>query len=294
MPATTSVTVIGLGPMGRATVEVLLEAGYEVTVWNRTRSKADAAADQGAVSAATSADAVAANDVVLVSLIDYDAMYDVLTAVPDLTGKTIVNLSSGTPAEARRAADQIARRGGAFLTGAYMTQSDDLHHASSRLYLSGPRPLYEAHRGLLETLVPSALHLGEEHGLAQVYYQAGLAQFHGFLTSFEQALAIIDASGADIDQFVAFATESPESSVDFMRFSAGAVKNGHGGDVAGLKMMDAGAQHVIDTAEEVGVDAELTRSIQSYYRRAIEASEQTGRVVPVYELMRGDRLPSHS
>jgi 3-hydroxyisobutyrate dehydrogenase-like beta-hydroxyacid dehydrogenase len=283
-----AVSVIGLGPMGQATVKVLLGAGYEVTVWNRTRPKVDAIAELGAIPADTVADAIAANDVVLLSLIHYDAMYGVLEQGPtDLTGKTIVNLSSDSPANTRRGAEWVAERGGAFLTGAYMTQSDDLQHTASRLYVSGPEALYDKHRDLLEALVPAAHHLGEDHGLAQVYYQAGLAQFHAFLTSLEQALAIVEASGADIDTFVAFATESPESNVDFTRFFAESVKQGGWGDVANLKMMHAGAQHVIDAAEEVGVDADLTRTIQNYYQRALDASEKAGAPVPVYRVLRG-------
>lgn len=288
MTTTHSVTVIGLGPMGAATVRALLGAGHEVTVWNRTRSKVEDIAQIGATPAGSVAEAVAASEVVLVSLIDYDAMYEVLGGVPDLTGTTVVNLSSGSPGESRRGAEWVAERGGAFLTGAYMTQSDDLHHSASRLYVSGPEDLYRRLHDVLEALVPSTHYLGEDHGLAQVYYQAGLAQFHAFVTSLEQALAIVDASGADIDRFVDFATASPESNVDFLRFFADAVKQGGIADGATLRMMHAGTQHVIDAAEEVGVDAELTRTIQRYYGRAIEAGEVSGRGVSVYDLLRGE------
>jgi 3-hydroxyisobutyrate dehydrogenase-like beta-hydroxyacid dehydrogenase len=288
MSANKSVTVVGLGPMGQATVKVLLEAGYDVTVWNRSRPKVDAIAALGAKPAATVAEAVAANDVVLLSLIHYDAMYGVLEQAPaDLTGKTVINLSSDSPAKARKGAEWVTGRGAEFLTGAYMTQSDDLKHASSRLYVSGPEALYETHRELLEVLVPEVLHLGGDYGLAQLYYQAGLAQFHAFLTSMEQAMAIIEAAGEDIDRFVALSQEAPESYKDFMAFFAEAAKQGGWGDLANLKMMHAGAQHVIDAAEEVGVDAELTRTIQGYYQRALDASERAGRPVPVYQIMRG-------
>lgn len=37
--ATATVTVIGLGPMGRAMAAAYLDAGYEVTVWNRSPGK---------------------------------------------------------------------------------------------------------------------------------------------------------------------------------------------------------------------------------------------------------------
>ncbi len=288
MLTTRSITVIGLGPMGAATVRALLDAGHEVTVWNRTRSKVDDIAQLGATPAGSVAEAVAASDVVLLSLIGYDAMYEVLGDVADLSGTTVVNLSSASPGESRLGADWVVERGGDYLTGAYLTQSDDLHHSASRLFVSGPEALYRRVRDVLESLVPATRHLGEDHGLAQVYYQASLAQFHAFVTSFEQALAIVDASGGDIDQFVDFATESPESNVDYLRFFAEAVKQGGVADGATLRMMHAGAQHVIDTAEEVGVDADLTRTIQRYYGRALEEAAASGRAVPVYELLRGE------
>ena len=49
----TSVTVLGLGPMGQALSAALLDANYPPTVWNRTESKADALRARGAAWAAT-------------------------------------------------------------------------------------------------------------------------------------------------------------------------------------------------------------------------------------------------
>ena len=45
-------------------------------------------------------------------------------------------------------------------------------------------------------------------------------------------------------------------------------------------MMHAGAQHVIDASEDVGVDAALTRTIQGFYQRALDASEKAGKPSP--------------
>src|SRR3954447_1888627 len=44
-----AVTVIGLGPMGRAMVDAFLDRGHAVTVWNRTASKAEELVARGAV-----------------------------------------------------------------------------------------------------------------------------------------------------------------------------------------------------------------------------------------------------
>lgn len=282
MSAKKSVSVLGLGPMGQATVKILLAAGVDVTVWNRTPGKAEALAELGARPAATAAEAVAANDTILLSLIHYDAMYGVLEHA-DLAGKTVVNLSSDSPANTSKGAGWVLDRGGRFLTGAYMTQSDDIQHPVSRMYVSGPGALHKELQGLLELLCPTE-YLGEDYGIAQLYYQANLAMFHAFLISLEQAVAMIERSGGDLDRFMALRENEPQSLKDFSYFFVEAAKQGGWGDLANLKMMHAGAQHVIDASEEAGVDAEITKVIQQYYQRALDASEQAGRVVPVHQI----------
>src|ERR1700754_2892791 len=101
------VTVIGLGPMGRATAAALIRAGHPVTVWTRPPGRADALVAAGATLAGTPGAAVGAAELVLLSLTDYRAMYDILGPVAAnsaLAGKVLVNLSSDTPDESRKAA----------------------------------------------------------------------------------------------------------------------------------------------------------------------------------------------
>src|SRR6185503_18173644 len=93
------ITVIGLGPMGQAMVRTLVKAGHPTTVWNRTPSRADGL---GAVIAPSVTEALAANDLVVLSLTDYQAMYDILDG-QRLTGKVIVNLSSDSTSRTREA-----------------------------------------------------------------------------------------------------------------------------------------------------------------------------------------------
>jgi 3-hydroxyisobutyrate dehydrogenase-like beta-hydroxyacid dehydrogenase len=84
------VTLIGLGPMGQAMVQSLLAAGHPVTVWNRTPARAEPLVAEGAVLATTPAAAVAANELVILSLTDYQAMYDILGPASDaLRGRVV-------------------------------------------------------------------------------------------------------------------------------------------------------------------------------------------------------------
>src|SRR5258707_11293694 len=69
---------IGLGLMGRPMAANLLKAGYDVTVWNRTPSRADGLVEQGAKRAATPRDVATASEVVFTIVSDPPALESVL------------------------------------------------------------------------------------------------------------------------------------------------------------------------------------------------------------------------
>ncbi|QIS16677.1 NAD(P)-dependent oxidoreductase [Nocardia arthritidis] len=285
--STRSVSVIGLGPMGQAMVRAFLAAGVEVTVWNRSAGKVDEMVALGAKRAASVADALDANEVSVLSLTHYAAMYDVLgQAVDHLPGKVIANLSSDSPEQARKGGEWVRSHGAQFISGGVMSAGDNITHPASYIFYSGPQEVFDAHAELLRPLSPQE-YLGVDDGLAQVFYQAGLIIFHPWMLAFEQALAVIARSGHDIDQFLPYALRSADAYPYFIADFAAAAKAGGWGTLASLKMMDAGAQHIIDASVEVGVDATLSHAAQGLWRRAIAASEASGEVVPVYRLIGG-------
>ena len=96
------VTVLGLGDMGSAIARVLVDRGHPTTVWNRTASRSEPLARAGAAVAGSAAEAVRASPLVLVCVLNYAAVDDVLAAVGDaVSGRTLVNVTSGNPEQAR-------------------------------------------------------------------------------------------------------------------------------------------------------------------------------------------------
>ncbi|WP_378734808.1 NAD(P)-dependent oxidoreductase [Nocardia brasiliensis] len=282
-----SVSVVGLGPMGQSMVRAFLDAGVEVTVWNRSTDKVDAMVELGAKRAGTVAEALDANEVTVLSLTHYAAMYDVLGQATDhLAGKVIANLSSDSPEKARKGAAWVRSHGAQFISGGVMSAGDNITHPASYIFYSGPREVFDAHAELLRPLSPQE-YLGADDGLAQVFYQALLTIFHPWLLAFDQATAMIERSGNDIAQFVPFAVRSAAAFPYFMEEFSEANQNGGWATLASLKMMDAGAQHIIDASEEVGVDATFSHTAQAFWRKAIAASEAKGTAVSTYEIIRG-------
>ncbi|MGW1740346.1 NAD(P)-dependent oxidoreductase [Nocardia sp. NPDC001965] len=283
-----SVTVIGLGPMGRAMVETLRAAGTAVTVWNRSPEKAHAMGEFGAARADTVAQAVDAGEVILVSLTDYAAMYDVLEAAADhLRGKTIVNLSSDSPEETRSAARWVRARGGRFLAGGVMADGAGVGGADSFIFYSGEREVFDA---CVEILGPLGRpeYLGVDAGLAQLYYQAVLTIFLSGLLAFEQALAMIERSGEPVERFLPYAQRSMGDMTElYAAVAAMAADTGGWRDIGHLQMMAAGAGHVVETAAAVGVGTDLARAVRDHWLRALSESERAGAPVSTFQLLRG-------
>jgi 3-hydroxyisobutyrate dehydrogenase len=108
---TERIGVIGLGRMGRAMAARLAGQGLRVTGWTRSGGHT---APAGVTLAATLADAVAASDVIILSLFDDIAVREVLgcLAALDLTGRLVVETSTVAPSVVREAAPAIEAAGG--------------------------------------------------------------------------------------------------------------------------------------------------------------------------------------
>ncbi|MFC7404895.1 NAD(P)-dependent oxidoreductase [Georgenia alba] len=268
------VTVIGLGPMGRAMTRSLLDAGHPVTVWNRTAARAEGVVADGATAAATPAEAVAASPLVILSLTDYQAMYDILAAVDGaLAGRTLANLSSDTPERTRQAAAWARRHGAELLTGGVMAPAPMVGTDASVVYYSGPADLLERHRAALAR-IGTPRYLGADPGLAQLMYLAHLDVFLTALSSLMHAAALMGSAGMPAREVL---PELMETLTGIPAMLAAGEDVGtlidagrHPGDLSTALMMGATADHIVAASQAADLDLTLPRAVQRHYRRVIE------------------------
>jgi len=114
-----NVGFIGLGLMGKPMAQNLLRAGFPLTVWNRTKSKADDLVRAGAKLAANPREAAAQSDLLITIVSDPPALEEVLFgsgALEDLRkGTILIDSSTVSPDTERRVAAACAERGVDFL-----------------------------------------------------------------------------------------------------------------------------------------------------------------------------------
>ncbi|MET8374339.1 NAD(P)-dependent oxidoreductase [Streptomyces microflavus] len=282
-----SVTVIGLGPMGRAMAEALLDRQYAVTVWNRTPSRAGDLVARGAVLAPSPAEAVAANEAAVISLTDYAAVYDVLeAAAPALQDRVLLNLTSATPEEARAGARWAAGHGAVQLTGGVNSPPSGIGKPESSTFYSGPREVFDRHRPLLEVLTGRADHRGEDPGHAALLYQIGVGMFWTSMLSYWQAIALARANGLTAADILPHADDTANSLAQFFAFYTDRIDAGeHTGDVDRLAMGMASVEHVLRTNADAGVDTALPAAVVDLFRRGMEAGHATDSFSALVEVM---------
>jgi len=282
------VTIIGLGPMGQAMVRALLAAGHPVTVWNRTASRADALVAEGAHRATSPAEALRAADLVILSLTDYPAMYDILGEVTDgLADRVLVNLSSDTPDMTRTAAAWAADHGADLVVGGIMIPAPMVGTDTAHVYYSGDEATVQAHEATLR-VIGAPRYLGTDPGLAQLMYQAQLDVFLTALAGLAHAAALVRTAGVSAAKFIPEALDTitgiPEMLGDDIgiAFDSGA----HPGDLSTATMMGATARHILDTAQSTGVDTALPGAVDGLYRRTIAAGHGADNWTSMFEIMR--------
>ncbi|MGW4642197.1 NAD(P)-dependent oxidoreductase [Sphaerisporangium sp. NPDC004334] len=284
-----AVTVLGLGPMGRALAGAFLDASLRTTVWNRTPGRDRELVERGAVGASSPEEAVIASRLTVVCVVNYDAVDGIVRrgAVTDaLKGRTVVNLTADTPYRARDTAAWAAEHGIGYLDGAIMTPTTTIGTPAAVFLHSGPEEIYREHRPVLDALGGTHTHLGEEVGRAAAFDIALLDIFWTAMAGYAHALAVARAEGVTARELAPFAKgigailppifEQAAEEVDSGRFS------GEGNPITSAVSSMA---HIVHTSEAHGIDAGVMRAAEGLARRAIGRGHGADGFLRITEIM---------
>ncbi|PAZ13259.1 dehydrogenase [Streptomyces sp. SA15] len=288
-----AVTVLGLGPMGRALAGAFVAAGLRTTVWNRTPGRDRELLERGAIGAGSAAEAVAASALTVVCVVNYDASDSVLRdeAVTDaLKGRTVVNLTADTPDRARDTADWAAAHGVRYLDGAIMTPTPTIGTPDAVFIHSGPEELYREHRPVLEALGGTHTHLGEEIGRAAGYDIALLDIFWTAMAGYAHAVAVARAEGITARQLAPFARGIATILPPLFEEWADDVDNGtFSGELNPITSTVSSMAHIVHASEAHGIDASVMRAAEGQARRVVALGHGTDGYMRVTELLNGRR-----
>jgi len=154
------ISVLGLGNMGAALAGTVLSSSGQVTVWNRTPAKADKLVAAGATLAGSAADAIAGTDLCIVCVGTYAQAGEMLGACADLSGKTLVQLSTGTPEQATAMKLWASERGARYLDGAILAYPSDIGGRDTMILYAGDQAAWDTCETALRPLGGASRYVG--------------------------------------------------------------------------------------------------------------------------------------
>jgi 3-hydroxyisobutyrate dehydrogenase-like beta-hydroxyacid dehydrogenase len=284
------VSVIGLGAMGSALARLLLRNGYRVTVWNRTNARAEPLVRDGAILATGAAAAVAASPIVVVCVYDYKATSEILGTKEvgsALTGRVLVQLTTGSPQEARDSEVWAQRHGAGYIDGAIQAAPSQMGMPDTMILVSGAEVAFRQSEPVLKVFGGNVKYLGEQAGAASAMDLATLSYVYGAGLGFFHGARVAESEGFRVDHYGAIVAEISPSFGEFFRHEGKVIESGNFEiSESPLKISVEATERLAQAARERGINAEFPTFVSEIFKRAKAAGYEDEEVAALIKVFR--------
>jgi 3-hydroxyisobutyrate dehydrogenase-like beta-hydroxyacid dehydrogenase len=270
----TKIAVIGSGLMGSALARAFAAAGHEVAVWNRTPSKARAVGG-GTIAFEDLTEAVSGRALVVVSLSNYAVCSELFSSegvAPALAGTTLVQLTSGSPADAREGLEWAKANGVDYLDAAILAYPSFVATDYAKVFYAGSRSVFDRHLETLQAIARNSIYVDERIGSAATLDCAILEAYYGSSLAFLHAAAMCKAEGLDPKTFFSH----KDAFLGLISVTADAARgmiesNDFSGDQCSLDTHVAAIEHIVRLSKDARISARFPKELLDNYKRALSA-----------------------
>ncbi len=213
---------IGLGNMGAPMALNLIKAGHALTVWNRTRSRAEQLQPSGARVAGSPAEAASGVEALITMLSDDRALEDVISDSMDSIAAGAVHISMGTISTrlSRRLSEAHREKGQHYIAAPVLGRPDAAAAAKLFIIAGGPEEQIGRCRPLFDAMGQKTFFAGPEAEAANVIKLAANFLITAVIESLAEAFALARKSGVDVNTFLEVLTQSLFSAPIYRNYGA--------------------------------------------------------------------------
>lgn len=279
--------LIGLGHMGSAVAERLLDAGYQLVLSNRTPEKAEPLRERGAGAHVATLEELAGRvDVVLTSLADDRAFEAVATKVVEAArpGTVLVDLSTVSPAVSARVAVLAEAASVAYVRAPVSGNPTVVRAGNLSFIVSGPAGAIDRVEPVLLAVGPTIHRVGEDEQARVVKLAVNLV-IGGLAQLMSEALVLGEASGVSRADLLAVMGSSA-AGAPFVRYKTEPLLRDDFSATFTTALMEKDLDLVLGVAGDAGVELPLANELKALVRAACEAGYADDDFMALYLYLR--------
>lgn len=283
------VTVVGLGQMGSTLARLLLKNGYQVTVWNRTRAKAKELLKLGAGYEEQLSDAIQKSAITVICVFDYRASREIMDR-PEVTSairnKTLIQLTTGSPAEAEESEAWAHQHNAGYVDGAIQVAPEQMAKADTTIFVSGSTDAYSMSEEILKVFGGNIRYLGENIGAAAAMDLASLSYLYGSLLGFFHAARIAEVEGFRTDLLGDIIRDIAPGFAEFIQYEAKVIQSGDFAVTQSpLSISVEATARILSASEFYKINTAVPGLFADFFQRANRAGygkEELGALIKVF------------
>jgi len=279
-----AVTVIGLGNMGAALARALLENGFTVTVWNRSPEKAASLVEKGARLALNAPAAISASPIILMCVTHYAAARSILDEVAvNLSGRLLVQLTTGSPQEARKCEAWAHEHDAGYLDCAITGSPSSIGTPNAHILACGNEAAFKKAEPILRVLAANLDYKGALIGMASAWEMVYILHYYGmFLTLFHN-VQICQSEGIPLEEYISLlGTQGKE----YEKWLCENIQSGNYQETsAPLELWAEGIKKIAQHAVDSHIHAEFPLLVARLFQEAMNAGYGREEVSALYKVM---------
>jgi 3-hydroxyisobutyrate dehydrogenase-like beta-hydroxyacid dehydrogenase len=280
------VTVIGLGNMGSALARALLDApqGRAVTVWNRSPEKAAPLVDKGAVLAPSLSAAIMDSPIIMVCVTNYAAANQILGEVAThLSGKLLVQFTTGSPQDARASEAWAHKHGAEYLDCAITGSPESIGTPSAHILVAGREAAFQKAEPILRVLANHLDYKGEPIGLASAWEMVFIMHYYGMFLSLFHSVQICQAEGIPLEEYI---TLLGEQGKNYEKWLCENIQSDDYRETSSpLELWAGGIQQIAQHAQDSHIHAEFPQLAARLFQQAMDAGYGREEVSALFKVL---------
>ncbi|MDR1570959.1 MAG: NAD(P)-dependent oxidoreductase [Clostridiales Family XIII bacterium] len=263
---------IGLGNMGSPMSANLLKAGHELTVWNRTKAKADGLLDAGAKWADSPKAVAEASEFIFTMVLDGPTLQAVTLGDNGVVaglgaGKVVIDMSTVSPAESAKVNDAVEAKGSKLLRSPVTGSTVLAQNATLGILSSGDKASYDKTLPLLELMGKNQFYVGPAEE-ARVLKLSLNMMIGVTMQMMAEAVVLAEKAGLDVTQVCEVMAGSAVGS-PLVNYKKALISAGDYKAAFPVSSMIKDFDLAFDAAKQYGVPLPVTALTRQAYQTAV-------------------------